>query len=237
MSMSAYGTRCAAHARAFSPPCLCFRRTGLRCRHVPGHGQGRGPRQEEPPRAQLLQGTATAPRVLTMVAEPLRLNNDAWLARALPCSSIVHATCGRSAPGGRGGCTRLRTASMSSCPSRRRATTFGCHPRCVCVSVCSCVAVRVRVWLCVSVCPCVSPCVRCACVRARPCVCCVWRATRSSVLSVEHVACGFVCQVAHMPVDEAHEPECRHFDGYPDSGIADWHKKHGLTYGPPEDEG
>ena len=67
-------------------------------------------------------------------------------------------------------------------------------------------------------------------------VLCVARA-QSSVLSVEHVACGFVCQVAHMPVDEAHEPECRHFDGYPDSGIADWHKKHGLTYGPPEDEG
>mmetsp|Transcript_28350 Transcript_28350/g.58566 ORF Transcript_28350/g.58566 Transcript_28350/m.58566 type:complete len:124 (-) Transcript_28350:95-466(-) len=44
-------------------------------------------------------------------------------------------------------------------------------------------------------------------------------------------------KVAHMPVDKAHEPECRHFDGYPDSGIADWHKKHGLTYGPPEDEG
>ena len=159
MSTSAYGTRCAAHARPLLVVIpLCFRRTGLRCRQVPGHRQGRGPRQEEPPRAQLLQGTTTAPRVLTMAVDPLRLNNDAWLARALPCSSIAHATCGRSAPGGRGGCTRLRTASMSSCPSRRRATTSGCHPRCVCVSVCSFVAVRVRVWLCVSVCGCVCPC-------------------------------------------------------------------------------
>ena len=100
----------------------------------------------------------------------------------------------------------------------------------VCGCACPCVAVCVRVPLCVSL------CALCVCACASVCVLCVARA-QSSVLSVEHVACGFVCQVAHMPVDEAHEPECRHFDGYPDSGIADWHKKHGLTYGPPEDEG